>query len=220
MSSFPRFIKSSESMQAKLLSLPETGMGYQVFSGISNFAPFPQRFIAFNAQLILPLSNASVDKHLFSTRGMKSILDHATIGSFSDVHILLKNQMKQVNDTPVSYSPKISSRTGAIHNNPVWANGTDRFVRLSAYENDLRVNLQLKCLIPGSYTTTYADFIECKETDADPIDRYALPNEEQIKHVFHVQPSSVDWYRSGIVEPANGHNGGGVEALYLYRTDY
>lgn len=216
-------------MQAKLLSLPETGMGYQVFSGISSFAPFPQRFIAFNAQLIIPLSRVTVDKRIISIRGMNFILDNATIGSFSDVHILMKNQIKQVNDTPVSYSPKISSSTGSIHNDPVRANGTDRFVRLSAYENDLRINLHMKSLRPGSYTTTYADFIECKETGADPIDRYALPNEEQIKHVFHVQPSSVDWYRPGIVEPANGHNGGGVEAFfdfgtspatYLYRTDY
>jgi hypothetical protein len=229
MSFSPRYIKPSDSMQAKLLSLPETGMGYQVFSGISNIDPYNHLFIAFNAQLIIPLSNVAVDKRLFSIRGMKFILENAAVSSFIDVQIVLKHQMKQVNDTPISYSPTVSSKTGATHNDPVQANGSDRFVRLSAYENDLRVNLQLKCLIPGSYTTTYADYAECKKTGADPIDRYALPTEEQIKHVFHVQPSSVDWFRPGIVEPANGHKGGGAEALfdvgtspgtYLNRTDY
>jgi hypothetical protein len=82
MSSFPRFIKASDSMQEKLLSLPETGMGYQVFSGISNFEPFRQRFIAFNAQLILPLSTVPVDKRLLSIRGMEFICNLFKRSSF------------------------------------------------------------------------------------------------------------------------------------------
>ena len=66
----------------------------------------------------------------------------------------------------------------------------------------------------GSYTTTEEDYLLCKNNDDDPIDRYALPNNESIKWVFYIRPDSNDQYRPGIVQPANNHSGGGEEALF------
>jgi hypothetical protein len=87
-------------------------------------------------------------------------------------------------------------------------------VRLSAYENDRRIDHFNKKLLDGTYTTTEDDYLTCKKYGDDPVDRYALPNDEEIKWAFHVKPKNWDKYRPGIVQPANGHIGGGIEALF------
>lgn len=111
-----------------------------------------------------------------------------------------------------------SGGRGSVDNEPVYANGEDIFVRLSAYENDRRIDFKNKCLLDGTYTTTMDDYLSCKRHNDDPVDRYALPNDEEIEWAFHIRPKSYDKYRPGIVQPANGHNGGGIEALFDYGT--
>ncbi len=110
---------------------------------------------------------------------------------------------------------KIEVLSGAAsENRPQLANGEDVFVRLSSYKNDRRVNVDQKCLLNGTYTTTFKDYQKCKKIACNPIDRYALPNDEKIKWSFFVKPQICDEYRLGIVQPAHGHNGGGDEALF------
>jgi len=87
-------------------------------------------------------------------------------------------------------------------------------VRLSAYENDKRIDFEKKRLKDGTYTTTLYDYISCVKTKDDPVDRYALPNDETIKWAFYVQPKSNDTLQRGIVQPAFGHAGGGIEAYF------
>lgn len=52
----------------------------------------------------------------------------------------------------------------------------------------------------------------------DPIDRYALPNDEIIKWAFYIQPKKDDILQRGIVQPAFGHDGGGLEVFFEYGT--
>jgi len=107
-----------------------------------------------------------------------------------------------------------SGGNGAIDNPRETANGVEIFVRISAYENDKRINFVENKLINGTYTTTHNDYIDCMYANDDPIDRYALPNDEKIKWAFYIRPQSIDILQRGIVQPAFGHNGGGIEAYF------
>jgi hypothetical protein len=41
-----------------------------------------------------------------------------------------------------------------------------------------------------------------------------LLNDEIIKWAYFIKPLASDQYRSGIVQPLNKHNGGGIEAYF------
>lgn len=51
-----------------------------------------------------------------------------------------------------------------------------RFVRLSAFKDDKRVDQKDRRLLPGSFATTLADYRLCAKCPDAPVDRYALPN--------------------------------------------
>ncbi len=107
-----------------------------------------------------------------------------------------------------------SGGKGATDNSGENADGKEMFVRLSAYENDKRIDFNNKKLKPGTYTTTKVDYLTCVRVADDPIDRYALPNDEEIKWSFYVQPKTNDFLQRGIVQPAFGHDGGGIEVYF------
>jgi hypothetical protein len=69
-------------------------------------------------------------------------------------------------------------------------------------------------LKPGSFTTTFNDYSDCVSTNDEPIDRYALPNDENINWAFYIKPKSIDVLQKGIVQPAFNHEGGGIEAYF------
>jgi hypothetical protein len=57
-------------------------------------------------------------------------------------------------------------------------------------------------------------FLSCKYTKEDPIERYALPNNDEIKFVFYIQPIRTNTLQRGIVQPANEKQGGGKEVYF------
>lgn len=71
-----------------------------------------------------------------------------------------------------------------------------------------------KKLKPGSFTTTEQDYKDCISTMDDPIDRYAIPNDEPIKWSFYIKPKSSNILQRGIVQPAFEHLGGGIEVYF------
>jgi hypothetical protein len=62
------------------------------------------------------------------------------------------------------------------------------------------------------------DYLKCKGTNSDPIDRYALPSNDKIQYAFHIQPKKSDTLQRGIVQPANGKQGAGKEAYFAKGT--
>jgi hypothetical protein len=92
----------------------------------------------------------------------------------------------------------------------------EMFKRFSAYQNDNRVNSD-GSLKPGSYATTTADAINVK-TGKDAVERYALPNPTPAKYVFTIKPKENTDIQRGIVQPAFGHQGGGVEVIFSNGT--
>lgn len=110
--------------------------------------------------------------------------------------------------------PKKENEKGAIDNPAENADGKETFVRLSAFENDRRIDKKNNCLLPGSYTTTEKDYEIGKLIHDDPVERYALPNEDEIKYAFYIRPVKTDTLQRGIVQPANGKKGGGDEIYF------
>ncbi len=98
--------------------------------------------------------------------------------------------------------------------------GKTYYVRLSAYDDDKRIDKKNNCLLPGSYSTTRKDYEKCVNDKDDPVERYALLNEEMIKWSFHILPESKDSYRFGTVQPAFGKKGGGEECLFENGTSF
>lgn len=87
------------------------------------------------------------------------------------------------------------------------------YKRFSTYENDFRVT-EKKGLTPGTFGTTKDDAKNIK-TGMDAIARYALENKMSANNVFTIKPPSGTKLKQGIVEPAYGETGGGVEVIFV-----
>lgn len=203
---------------SKLLSLPETGMGYQVID-----ASMPdhtkRRFVAYNAELVVDLDSQLFESKAIIKRSYVAALASAKdfLGATASITLVSRSlitESRVVASSKVANKHRYSGGKGAKDSAQEIANGSDVFVRLSAYENDRRVDALNKRLIPGTYATTDADYRDCVLYNDDPVDRYALPNDEEIKWAFFVRPRIGDKLRRGIVQPAFGHDGGGLEVLF------
>ncbi|NCC98718.1 MAG: hypothetical protein EOL95_03305 [Bacteroidia bacterium] len=210
--------KAQSQFTQSLLLLPETGMGYQIIDAKRQGGFSTERFVVYNSELIVELDND------FNTIKRQILLESYTkMFSQSDFislesPILVKQSavrnVRTFSESSMNTKGRHSGTTGAIDNPPRYASGSEMFVRLSAYSYDKRIDFVKMRLRSGSYTTTEADYLTCKRYLDDPVDRYALPNDETIKWAFYIRPKSNDQYRPGVVLLANDHNGGGIEALF------
>ena len=218
----------------KLLSLPESGMGYQVIQDTrpNNMA----KYLVFNAELILPMDGTlSQNIQAIRQRGYDQLLRNAINFSVPTNNYKLLTGLEyrtgilNLTDSLINYKQRHRYGTAAKDNPSEKANGQEVFVRVSAYKNDKRIDFINRKLLPGTYTTTLSDYIICVNTNDNPIDRYALPSDEEIRWAFYIQPKSWDYLKRGVVQPAFGHHGGGLEALfesgtsvgtYLHTTAY
>lgn len=227
--------KAYSSDSNKLLSLPETGMGYQVIEGQITGSSTTKRYVVYNSNLIVDLDdNFSRNKQLIINRGYNLILNESSLLNIKteSIKLITKRSITEsryLSESKINVNKRQSGSTGAIDNPKEYADGKEYFVRLSAFENDKRIDFEKKKLKDGTFTTTLYDYVSCVKTNDDPVDRYALPNDETIKWAFYVQPKSYDRLQRGIVQPAFGHAGGGIEAFfengtsentYLIKTQY
>ena len=199
----------------KLLSLPESGMGYQIISGIKRGSYNSQKFVALNASWIFEYPGEG--KLLLKIKQtIKEGLENAIL-TYPDIELndIRLSSFEQVLNV---FNEESQTKKGAKDNRVENADGEEIFVRLSAFEDDRRIDKINKKLIPGSYTTTLEDYKYCKENDLNPIGRYALPNDDLIQWAFHIKPRKVDTLQRGVVQPAFGHNGGGDEVYFAKGT--
>ncbi|MBP1672995.1 MAG: hypothetical protein H6Q25_810 [Bacteroidetes bacterium] len=196
----------------ELLNLPESGMGFQLIEASLSGYGFSHKYLVLNSQIIIednPQIFLEIKSFFQSGYQAMSALPEVEFKNINLVENLTNYRIK-------SYS--MNNGTGAIHQPIIHANGIELFTRLSAFENDRRIDFINKKILPGSFATTNDDFIFCKKNNINPIDRYALPNNEEIKWAFHFRPKNTDTLQKGIVEPAYNHNGGGVEAYFANGT--
>lgn len=212
--------KAYSSDTNRLLSLPETGMGYQIIEGQLTGSYSTKRYVVYNSDLIVDLDNDFQRfKQQIISRGYSSILYESKMFNIKTDSIRLVSrsnlyESRYLTESKKSNKKRYSGGKGAIDNPKEFADGKEIFVRISAYEDDKRIDFAKKKLKDGTYTTTLYDYSDCVSTEDDPIDRYALPNDEKIKWAFYIQPKFLDRLQRGIVQPAFGHDGGGIEAYF------
>lgn len=212
----------------KLLSLSETGMGYQLIEAALFGRSQKNKYCVYNSELILDLdSSFAVNKRqVFSKHFSVALREAKSLAiETNSITLIPKSQaietvrnlsleLKMMNESSKRDKNRYSGGRAAIDSPKENADGKEIFVRVSAYENDRRVDFTKKRLIDGTFSTTYRDYLHCIGSQDDPVDRYALPNDETIKWAFYVQPKIIDKLQRGIVQPAFGHQGGGIEAYF------
>ena len=207
--------KLKTSQVQELLRLRETGMGYQFIEAETGYYGTKSKYLVLNSQMIIDDTPQILNevKNVFKS-GYRTMLFSASEVELKNIRLVenLSNYRTK------SFSASMTKQTGAIHQPVQYANGEEKFTRLSAYEDDFRVDTVNNRLVAGSFATTFQDYQYCKNNNINPVERYALPNDEDIKWAFHIIPLKTDTLQRGIVEPANNQNGGGVEAYFSNGT--
>lgn len=204
------YFKLSSQQEIDLLNLPETGMGYQIIEARKSGNYNQEFFLVLNSELVIEMNGYESDFVMkVMMEGIASIKASAEIISLYSISVFSKMRFQDV----VTESKNENER-GAIENQVVPANGEEVFARLSAFDNDRRVDKANKCLRAGSFTTTEEDYLKSKITNDDPVERYALPKNDKIQFAFYIRPKKIDTLQRGIVQPAYGKRGGGIEAYF------
>jgi len=216
------FYKADFDLSYDLIKLPESGLGYQFLSGMRKDGYRDDLFIVYNAELIVPFDDEFYEskRELLSEGFTRAVKDAAYL-RFQKYNLVPRSFLKEsrvLTESKKRDNKRHSGGKGAIDNPLEPADGREIFVRLSAYENDRRIDFQSKRLKPGTYSTTNKDYMDCVSYVDDPVDRYALPNDETIKWAFYIQPKVNDTLQRGIVQPAFGHDGGGIEVYFANGT--
>lgn len=89
------------------------------------------------------------------------------------------------------------------------------FKRFSAYVDDFRIT-EKRGLKPGTFATTAEDALNV-HTGREAIARYALKNKESANKRFTITPKPTR-LQQGVVQPAYGEPGGGVEVIFVDGT--
>jgi hypothetical protein len=189
-----------------LLRQPESGMGYQFVEAVTKDGQI-KHGVVYNAELLSLDAEHNIDRLLMKQRTAAGMLNSApsAAGQFRSI--------KVVGTRLVAESTRSAAKAGGAADAPRGrTNAGDAFYRFSAFENDHRVTPEGR-LLPGSYATTKADGDKVK-TGKEAVERYALPNDEPASYRFSIAPERGTAIQSGIVQPANGHKGGGVEVIF------
>jgi hypothetical protein len=204
------YFKLRASQENDLLDQPETGMGYQVVEASKSGSYTREKFLVLNSEVVIEMDNSiNINVRKVMVEGINSIKVTADYIILNGISVFNEKQFRNI----VNESNNENER-GAIENIVVNADGEEIFLRLSAFDNDRRVDKINRSLRPGSYTTSKEDYLKCKSINEDPIERYALPNNEEIKFAFHIQPKKSDTLQRGTVQPANGKRGKGKEVYF------
>lgn len=208
------YFKIKAFQENELLKLPETGMGYQIVEARKEGNYTREQFLVLNSEVVIEMNKFTTDNvRMIINEGVDSIKTKANFIVLNAISVLNESQYRSV-----VKEPKNEKERGAIENPVEQAYGEELLVQLSAFDNDRRVDKKNKCLLPGSFTTTLHDASYCKFTNKDPVEYYALPNDDKVKFAFHIKPVKTDTLQRGTVQPANDKLGGGKECYFANGT--
>ncbi len=208
------YFRLSAAQENELLNQPETGMGYQIVEASREGNYTREKLLVLNSELVFEMKGYEGDN-------LRKVINEGIFFSKTSLPFIRLNAISVFNENQfrnLVNESKNEKESGAIDNPVVNANGEEICVRLSAFDDDKRIDKINKCLRRGSYTTTKEDYLKCKMTNDDPIERYALPSNDKIKFAFHIQPRRTDTLQRGTVQPANEKRGGGKEAYFAKGT--
>lgn len=202
-------------LSAELLGQPESGMGYQIVEAVTHDYRV-KRGIAYNAELLLfedeprlALKTTAYARLLAEAKSppgeIKSLRAVTRMASTSPAFVL--------KETAAAYGKKATPAKDA----PIEKTKEEEvFKRFTAYENDRRITSDGR-LLPGTYATTDEDAKNVR-TGKEAVARYALPNPKPASNKWTIKPHKGTFIQYGIVEPAYGQPGGGVEVIFTAGT--
>jgi hypothetical protein len=200
---------------ANLLSQPESGMGYQIVEATLADNK-TKRGVAYNAELLL---FDEEPRSLMQTASYSAILESAksSAGEIKSLRVIPRPATRTLTSSVRESTGDYGKKAGPAKDAPrEKTKAGEVFKRFSAYKNDNRV-LADGSLRPGTYATTEEDAKNVK-TGAEAVARYALPNPAPASYVFTIRPHKDTVLQRGIVEPAYGQPGGGVEVIFTDGT--
>jgi hypothetical protein len=204
--------KLTSSQENELLHQPETGMGYQIIEANKQGNYAREKYLVLYSEIVIEMNASTSDNvRKVINEGIFTCKASASIIALNAIAVLHEKQFRNI----VNES---ESKNGAIENPIVVADGHEVFIRLSAFDNDRRVDKVNMCLRAGTFTTTMEDYLMCKNTSDDPVERYALPNNDKIQFAFLIQPIKTDTLQRGLVQAANEKRGGGKEVYFAKGT--
>jgi hypothetical protein len=198
----------------RLLAQPESGMGFQIVE-LTMTDRSTATGTVYNADLLL-LDTEPKDRLLRETYDQ---LVRAAEDAGSRIHSVRVLPRRTADRGPRVMEDR--SQTGQT-SGPAKDAPTEKtsfgqmFKRFTAYENDHRVTSD-RSLLPGTYATTAED-AQNVSSGRQAVARYALPNPAPASWVFTAIPDDETAIQRGIVEPAYGQPGGGVEVIFSEGT--
>ncbi len=205
--------------QAFLLTQPESGMGYQLVDLVTDSGQRVEA-VAYNAELTLPWSAAPDMRTLYAALAAGRIKAGGPGREVKEIRLRAQAAHKgshAVLEDRSAYGRERRQHGPAKDAPPEKTNGGEIFRRFSAFANDRRITAD-KRLLPGTYGTTLADSLQVL-TGKQAVERYALPNSDPAVHRFTIMPNADTPIQYGIVEPAHGQPGGGVEVIFPAGTN-
>lgn len=206
-------IKFTESLTTDLLQRPETGMGYQ-FVEVTTSGNEVRKGIVYNAELLVFEKEPGVGR---IAAKYTDLIEQAQSSkdTVKRVRVLSRSEVQAVyEDGTVRFAASFGKNksSGAADAPEEETTKSEVFNRFTAYRNDNRITPS-GGLVAGTYATTEQDAKNVK-TGEEAVERYALPNPQPAVHVFKIKPPEKTKVKRGVVQPAFGHKGGGVEILF------
>ncbi len=208
-------LKLTEAQTRSLLAQPETGMGYQeVEATLRNNTV--EKGIVYNAELMF---EGTESRSILKLSSYPTVLKVARSAGdeIKSLRVIRTREGLKSLSTTRDAPGAVKKSAGPAKDAPVEKTKADEvFKRFSAYPNDRRVAAD-NSLVPGSFATTEDDAKNVK-TGKEAVARYALANPEPASYVHTIKPKKDTDVQRGIVEPANGQPGGGVEVIFTSGT--
>lgn len=197
-----------------LLSQVESGMGYQTVE--VKVASGMRRATVYNADLLLWEEEPQTYLAEGTYQRMVKAADSIEARTIESIRVV--RPLRQIREQAAmeKFATTLLGKP-ATEGEQKKTKEREVFMRFTAYINDRRITAE-KGLLPGTYATTEADSKNVK-TGADAVEQYALPDPKPAKYRYRIDPLKDTVYREGIVQPAHGHKGGGVEVIFDNGTD-
>jgi hypothetical protein len=208
-------LRLTEAQTRSLLAQPETGMGYQeVEATLRNNQV--EKGIVYNAELMF---EGIESRNILKLSSYPTVLRAARSAGdeIKSLRVIRTREGLKSLSATRDASGAVKKSAGPAKDAPVEKTKADEvFKRFSAYANDRRVRAD-NSLEPGSFATTEEDAKNVK-TGKEAVARYALANPEPASYVYTIKPKKDTDIQRGIVEPANGQPGLGVEVIFTNGT--
>jgi hypothetical protein len=216
-----QWILSDDSIQA-LLSLPESGMGFQLVS--AQWHGERDSFIVLNGGVAFELSQAalvgSIDPTATLVNGIRVINAMKQAGTLvmagrPEPHSfrLLESRISGIAAAALPTAPSAPQtvQPSSLVKNTVLF-GNRMFYRYSAFNPDRRVDPTTGNFLAGTYAAPESE-VAFIPTGFAAVGRLALPNLQPASHRYVIEAPPGTAVAFGTVAPAFGQAGGGVEVL-------